>query len=67
MRHAGRETWISRSFLFAEYGRWMEPIESGEMRKTDDDQLEDFVDVYDFHKAFVEEYEIDTVNAFSRS
>ena len=43
-----------------------ELIESGEMRKTDDDQLEDFVDVYDFRKAFVEEYEIDTTRAFSR-
>ncbi len=44
-----------------------ELIEGGEMRRTDDDQLEDFVDVFDFHKAFVEDYEIDTTQAFSRS
>ena len=44
-----------------------ELIEAGEMRKTDDDRLEDFVDVYDFHKAFVEDYEIDTTRAFSRN
>ena len=44
-----------------------ELIEAGEMRKTDDDHLEDFVDVYDFHKAFVEDYEIDTTRAFSRN
>ncbi|MEZ6129920.1 MAG: hypothetical protein R3C59_14655 [Planctomycetaceae bacterium] len=44
-----------------------ELIECGEMRKTDDDHLEDFVDVYDFHTAFVDNYEIDTTLAFSRS
>ena len=44
-----------------------ELIESGEMRKTDDDQLEDFIDVYDFHKVFVEDYEVDTSRAFVRS
>ncbi|MCA9050206.1 MAG: hypothetical protein KDA89_15830 [Planctomycetaceae bacterium] len=50
-----------------DFGRIVfELIEKGEMRKTDDDRLEDFVDVYDFHKAFVDEYEIDTRNAFSR-
>ena len=37
------------------------------MRRTDDDHMEDFVDVYDFQKAFVDEYEIDTAHAFSRS
>ena len=45
----------------------LELIEAGEMRKTDDDHLEDFVDVYDFQKAFDEEYEIDTTRAFSRN
>lgn len=51
-----------------DFGRIVfELIESGEMRKTDDDQLEDFVDVYDFHTAFVEDYQIDTATAFSRS
>jgi uncharacterized repeat protein (TIGR04138 family) len=44
-----------------------ELIESGDMRKTDNDQLGDFVGVYDFHKAFVEEYDIDTSEAFARS
>lgn len=44
-----------------------ELIEAGEMRKTDDDQLEDFVDVYDFRTAFDAEYEIDTTRAFSRN
>lgn len=51
-----------------DFGRMVfELIEAGEMRKTDDDQLEDFVDVYDFQKSFVEDYEIDTTQAFSRS
>ena len=44
-----------------------ELIEAGEMRRTDDDHMEDFVDVYDFQKAFVDDYEIDTACAFSRS
>lgn len=44
-----------------------ELIESGEMRKTDEDVLEDFVEVYDFHQAFVVEYDIDTSQAFTRS
>ena len=44
-----------------------ELIEAGEMRRTDDDHLEDFVDVYDFQKDFVDGYEIDTAQAFSRS
>lgn len=29
MQHAGRETWLSRSFLFTEYGRWMDPAREG--------------------------------------
>ena len=44
-----------------------ELIESGEMKKTDDDHLEDFVDLYDFQKAFVEDYVVDTARAFSRN
>jgi uncharacterized repeat protein (TIGR04138 family) len=44
-----------------------ELIEGGEMRKTENDHLEDFVDVFDFQKAFVEDYEIDTTHAFSRN
>ncbi len=47
-----------------DFGRIVfELIEAGEMRKTDDDQLADFVDVYDFHTAFVEQYNIDTSKA----
>jgi uncharacterized repeat protein (TIGR04138 family) len=41
-----------------------ELIESGRMRKTEDDQLDDFVDVYDFSEAFENDYEIDTMVAF---
>lgn len=44
-----------------------ELIEAGEMRKTQEDHLEDFADVFDFQKAFVEDYEIDTTRAFSRN
>ncbi|MEZ6123376.1 MAG: hypothetical protein R3C49_09405 [Planctomycetaceae bacterium] len=44
-----------------------ELIDAGEMRKTEDDTLEDFIDVYDFHKAFVEDYEIDISRAFARA
>ncbi|MBL4883150.1 MAG: hypothetical protein JKY95_01270 [Planctomycetaceae bacterium] len=39
-------------------------IERGEMRKTERDQLCDFVDIYDFQKAFDEDYEIDIREAF---
>ncbi len=41
-----------------------ELIETGRMRKTDDDRLDDFVDVYDFTKAFDDDYVIDTSTAF---
>ncbi len=44
-----------------------ELIEAGEMRKTDDDHLEDFVNVYDFRTTFADEYEIDTTQAFTRN
>lgn len=48
-----------------DFGRIVfELIESGRMRKTDDDQLEDFIDVYDFTEAFEDDYEIDTSVAF---
>ena len=48
-----------------DFGRIVfELIESGRMRKTDDDQLDDFVDVYDFSEAFENDYEIDTTVAF---
>ena len=44
-----------------------ELVESGRMRKTDDDQLDDFIDVYDFDTAFNEDYAIDTSVAFQES
>ncbi len=39
-------------------------IERGEMRKTERDQLCDFIDIYDFQKTFDEDYEIDVSEAF---
>jgi uncharacterized repeat protein (TIGR04138 family) len=42
-------------------------IESGEMRKTDDDQLVDFIEVFDFDKSFREDYTPDTSGAFKQS
>lgn len=34
-------------------------IEEGEMRKTPDDSLDDFQDVYDFNRVFIEDYHPD--------
>ena len=42
-------------------------IEAGEMRKTDDDQLDDFLGVYDFGKVFQDDYTLDTSEVFSKS
>jgi uncharacterized repeat protein (TIGR04138 family) len=42
-------------------------IEAGEMRKTDDDQLGDFLGVYDFSKVFLDDYTLDTSEVFSKS
>jgi uncharacterized repeat protein (TIGR04138 family) len=39
-------------------------IEAGEMRKTQDDQLDDFLGVYEFAKVFLEDYTLDTSAAF---
>lgn len=48
-----------------DFGRIVfELIERGEMRKTDQDQLDDFVDVYDFQQVFDRDYAIDTSKAF---
>ncbi|MEP3479362.1 MAG: Minf_1886 family protein [Fuerstiella sp.] len=44
-----------------------ELIEDGDMSKTTDDRLEDFVDVYDFAEVFDRSYEIDTSQAFSKA
>ncbi|MCY2963343.1 MAG: hypothetical protein NT069_06775 [Planctomycetota bacterium] len=41
-----------------------EMVERGEMRKTENDQLADFCDVFDFEKALDCDYVIDTRNAF---
>jgi len=50
-----------------DFGRMVfELIERGEMRKTDQDQLSDFVDVYDFDEEFDRNYRIDTSHAFNR-
>jgi len=48
-----------------DFGRIVfELVERGEMRKTERDQLSDFMDVYDFHEAFDQNYAIDVRNAF---
>ncbi|GAB4145683.1 MAG: hypothetical protein Tsb009_17930 [Planctomycetaceae bacterium] len=49
----------------ADFGKIVfELIERGEMRKTEDDQLSDFIDIYDFDEALDREYEIDISSAF---
>lgn len=51
----------------ADFGRIVfELIDRGEMRKTDRDTLDDFVDVYDFEVALDRAYAIDTSHAFRR-
>jgi uncharacterized repeat protein (TIGR04138 family) len=48
-----------------DFGRIVfELIELGKMRKTDQDQLADFCDVYDFEDVFDRGYRIDARNAF---
>lgn len=42
-------------------------IEAGEMRKTDDDQLDDFLGVYEFSKVFQDDYTLDTSEVFSKT
>lgn len=50
-----------------DFGRIVfELIEAGEMRKTQNDQLDDFIDVYEFNKVFNEDYSLDTADAFNR-
>lgn len=49
-----------------DFGRIVfELIETGRMRKTEEDQLTHFVDVYQFHDVFDGDYEIDTSVAFT--
>jgi len=48
-----------------DFGRMVfELIERGEMRKTENDQLGDFFDLYDFAEAFERQYQIDVSHAF---
>lgn len=50
----------------ADFGRIVfELIERGDMRKTERDQLSDFIGVYDFEEAFDRDYQIDTSSVFS--
>lgn len=49
-----------------DFGRMVfELVDRGEMKKTDRDQLDDFLDVYDFEEAFDRDYRIETSLAFS--
>jgi uncharacterized repeat protein (TIGR04138 family) len=51
----------------ADFGRIVfELIERGEMRKTDRDQLSDFVNVYDFDDALDRDYDLSTSDAFKK-
>jgi len=48
-----------------DFGRIVfELVERGEMRKTDRDQLKDFIDIYNFEEVFDRGYEFDTGKAF---
>jgi uncharacterized repeat protein (TIGR04138 family) len=48
-----------------DFGRIVfELIESGKMKKTDRDQLSDFIGVYDFDDVFDRDYRVDIRNAF---
>jgi uncharacterized repeat protein (TIGR04138 family) len=51
----------------SDFGRIVfELIERGEMSKTDQDQLSDFFDVYDFDVAFDRDYRVDFSKVFSK-
>ena len=51
-----------------DFGRIVfELIESGDMKKTDDDRLEDFCNLYDFTEVFDEQYVVDVSRAFSKN
>jgi len=48
-----------------DFGRIVfELIDRGEMRKTEQDQLNDFFDLYDFEEVFDREYRVDCQSAF---
>ena len=56
-------TWGVRNT--SDFGRIVfELVDRGEMRKTERDSLEDFVDVYEFDAAFDHDYRIETSAAF---
>lgn len=44
-----------------------EMIEHGRMRKTENDRLEDFIDIYDFEQVFDHDYVIDISQVFQRT
>ncbi|WP_417379248.1 Minf_1886 family protein [Gimesia sp.] len=44
-----------------------EMIEHGRMRKTENDRLEDFVDIFNFEQVFDVEYVIDTSQVFNQT
>ena len=49
----------------ADIGRIVfEMIELGDMKKTDNDQFDDFIDVYSFNEAFGANYVVDVSKAF---
>ena len=51
----------------ADIGRIVfEMIELGEMKKTENDQFSDFVDVFAFESAFGDDYALDVSKAFQR-
>ena len=50
-----------------DFGRIVfELVERGDMRKTDNDRIDDFVDVYEFEDALLRDYRIDTSRTFDR-
>jgi uncharacterized repeat protein (TIGR04138 family) len=50
-----------------DFGRIVfELVERGEMCKTDNDQIDDFVDVYEFEDGLLRDYRIDTSKVFDR-
>jgi len=50
-----------------DFGRIVfELVERGDMKKTDNDRIDDFIDVYDFDDALLRDYQIDTSSAFKR-
>ena len=56
---------ISHSTIGPSASQVLELIERGEMRKTDSDQISDFMGVFDFDEAFDRDYQIDTRHAFT--